>query len=119
MRLLAAATLLACTPTAVAAELYCEGESFSGEIAARSSIVFTLDAENAWANVETHSGIAEGPIQVTSRLYVGTLRTPSGVNYWFNLNRFTGELILGPMSSEPRMDRIEFSGVCNERHRKF
>ena len=102
-----------------AQELYCEGVTFVGSEEVKISTVIKWDPKTLSVTLGTNAGEASGTMQETPKLYMGTLVTGSGVNYWFNLDRFTGALIYGQSKPDETMAQVEFTGTCAKRERLF
>lgn len=102
--------------SAVAAELYCQGDAWLriGE-PVKHSMLLSLDTQKGSASAQTFTGTATGEIEVDSQLYKGTLHTASGRSYWMTIDRYSGELHL----SIPAESRAEFVGVCTQREPRF
>lgn len=96
--------------------LYCTGDAWLniGE-PTKHSTVLTLDIAKNQATVDTFSGIATGPLQITEQHYKGSLRSTEGKKYWFTVDRFNGDFWL----SIPAESRSEFMGTCQPRAQKF
>lgn len=100
--------LLATSPTQ-AADLLCDGKAFvrRGESYERSVLVSLNQADDS-IRINTANGWAKGNLGSDPQTYKGNLLTPSGTRYWYNLDRYTGE-VMWTVSDSPV---VEFMGFC-------
>ncbi|MCI2243793.1 hypothetical protein L3067_04120 [Xanthomonas sp. PPL568] len=109
MRLFAFVAAVLCAPAAGATDLLCDGQLFiPGRDPVPYSSLASVDAEAGTVRIKTLNGWAVGPLGTDPQTYMGTLATPSGKSYWYNLDRYTGEAMW--MLSQTSV--VEFTGKC-------
>lgn len=89
-------------------DLLCTGSLFFHGDPINHSLIAKINAPSDSVGFNTVNGWAVGPLGVDAQTYMGTLRTSNGTLYWYNLDRYTGELVLSIQGST----KVEFSGSC-------
>lgn len=113
--------LLLVLPNAVSAEdLFCEGNVYFQGQKVDATRVFRLDKAASRASVQTYNGWASGTFVTDPEIYRGRLDAPDGQAFWFNLNRFNGDLIVVPTYDDPsRKTIVDFEGTCKRAEPKL
>ncbi|MGY0799053.1 hypothetical protein ACW7G0_08380 [Lysobacter sp. A286] len=116
--MLIGAVLVVIAPPALADDLYCQGRTYMSGKQVETTRVLSIDFATLRASVSTSEGRAFGVLDAKPEIYLGQLSTAKGKDYWINLNRYTGELIVFPM---PMTDGgfADYSGTCTRAEPAF
>lgn len=108
-----------------AEDLLCKGNTWINGQRVDESRVLHADFQRQVVSISTTAnGAAEGSIQISDTMYVGTLHSNGGTPYTLNLDRYSGELVLVPMPPSGHMEpgfnlQAEFTGICTRAQPKF
>lgn len=120
MKVMTLLVLASLSAAARADDFLCTGTSWLKGESYGATTVFHLEPKTLLASVATYNGRASGVAKMEPDLYMGLLVTASGVEYWFNLHRYTGELYYGTNDkSGAPIGRGEFVGKCEPAKPKF
>lgn len=111
--------LLSASGASYATELLCKGRGWLkvGEGFEATALV-NLDKKTMRTSLNLWVGIAKGLLAEDEKVYKGMLTLQGGEQVWINLDRYTGELVVAPPTSEQNKP-ILFSGVCEAAQPKF
>ena len=119
-RLIACSLLTFAIPAAHSAELLCTGTGFAAVGSFENKVVVRFDPATTKLSLKTLNGWAEGTVRAEPDLYLGQISTESGLKYWINLHRYTGEFFLARVGVDGQVvGPAEFTGTCKSAERKF
>ena len=118
--LFASILLIAAMAPAHAADLLCTGTTFGNGLSFENKLVVQFDASTLKLSASTNNGWADDTVRATPDIYLGYIYTESGIKYWINFHRYTGEFYMGLSDEGDRgIGKPEFNGFCKHAERKF
>ncbi|MGR4876893.1 hypothetical protein [Pseudoxanthomonas sp. LARHCG66] len=112
-------SLLGASGASYATELLCKGRGWLkvGDGFDATALV-KLDQKTLRASLNLWVGTAKGVLTADEKIYKGMLTLESGEQIWINLDRYTGELLVAPPTTEQNKP-VLFNGVCEAAKPKF
>ena len=123
-RWMMAVALLGLSGLTHAEDLLCKGHTWVNGQRVDESRVLRADFQRQSVSINTANGAADGSIQVSDTMYVGTLHAANGRVYTLDLDRYSGEVFLIPMPPSGHLEpgvnlQAEFTGTCTRAQPKF